>query len=282
MFSPGNKPLLPDYTNPPVVETVLGVQFDRLKGFANAHLGAFWRMLDPIEWPAVSDAPPLQPQFERFVEAARWARGLQLQITPIPQGRMQVKNRAGDRMIQVQNGRLHFNWLSVQGNDYPRYEAVRAGFVEQMERFLAYIHEAGLGPFQPNQWEITYINQLPRGGVWNTPADWTFFEPLRGIPTVEGVIEGEDFTGEWHFVIPEKRGRLHIEWQHALRALPNQPECEIIQLTLTARGPVESKEIGLRPILEGLDLGRETIVRSFAGLMSAEANRQWGLKDAGH
>src|SRR5262245_55135596 len=110
-----DKPPLPDYISPPVVETVLGVQFARLPGFTNAHLGAFWKSLDATEWPTVSDAPPLQPQFERFSEAAKWARGLQLQLTPIPAGRVQIKNRAGDRMIQVQNGRLHFNWLGDAG-----------------------------------------------------------------------------------------------------------------------------------------------------------------------
>src|SRR5436309_10921680 len=91
---------LPDYTNPPVVETVLGVQFDRLPGFTNAHLGAFWSKLDTNEWPEVADAPPLQPQFERFTEAAKWSRGLQFQLTPIPPGRVQIRNANGDRMIQ--------------------------------------------------------------------------------------------------------------------------------------------------------------------------------------
>lgn len=260
-MSPTDNPTLPDYANPPVVETVLGVQFDRLPGFTNAHLGAFWQTLDLVEWPSVADAPPLPPQFERFTEAARWARGLQFQLTQIPPGRMQIKNRAGDRMIQIQNGRLHFNWLSDVGKDYPRYENVRAGFVEVLERFTDFMAQAAAGRFQPNQWEVTYINQIPSGTVWKTVADWTFFAPLRGVPTIDGVVHGEDFKGEWHFVIPGQRGRLHIEWQHALRAVPEQREPEIIQLTLTARGPLESKDDTIQPILNGLDLGRQTIVR---------------------
>lgn len=275
-------PPLPDYANPPVVETVLGVQFDRLPGFTNAHLGAFWQTLDPGEWPAVADAPYLPPQFERFNEAERWARGLQFQLSPMPPGRTQIKNRSGDRMIQIQNGRLHFNWLGEVGRDYPRYEAVRAGFVEALERFRSFALQASVGRFQPNQWEVTYINHVPKGTVWNSVADWTFFVPLQGVPTIDGVVQGEDFKGEWHFVIPEQRGRLHIEWQHALRAVPEQHEREIIQLTLTARGPLESKDDSIQPILDGLDLGHETIVRAFASLMSRDANKHWGLKNAGN
>jgi hypothetical protein len=36
----------PDYERPPVVETVLGVQFDPLPDLCNAHLGAFWGTLE--------------------------------------------------------------------------------------------------------------------------------------------------------------------------------------------------------------------------------------------
>jgi uncharacterized protein (TIGR04255 family) len=273
---------LPDYASPPVVETVLGVQFDRLPGFTNAHLGAFWKTLDVAEWPEVTDAPPLQPQFERFSDAAKWRRGLQLQLTPIPPGRVQIKNRAGDRMIQVQNGRLHFNWLGDVGGNYPRYETVRAGFVEAIGGFEAFVGQANVGTLKPNQWEVTYINQIPKGKIWQSPDEWTFFSPLRCVPTVEGVVQGEDFTGEWHFVIPGQRGRLHIEWQHALRAMPDEPEREVIQLTLTARGPLESSAGNSASIMDGLDLGRETIVRAFASLMSSEANDQWGLRNASH
>jgi hypothetical protein len=92
---------LPDYETPPVVETVLGVQFERLPGFKNGHLGAFWKSLPRGEWPTVSDAPPLEPQFERFEPSARWVRGLHIQLTQDPTSRLQIKNQAGDRMIQI-------------------------------------------------------------------------------------------------------------------------------------------------------------------------------------
>ncbi len=106
---------LPYYDNPPVVETVLGVQFDRLSGFKNGHLGAFWMSLGADEWPVVEDAPPLPPQFERFDNTARWATGIHLQLTQDPACRLQIKNQKADRMIQLQNNRLHFNWLGEAG-----------------------------------------------------------------------------------------------------------------------------------------------------------------------
>ena len=269
----------PDYENPPVVETILGVQFERLPGFKNAHLGGFWKTLDTGEWPAVSDASPLQPQFERFAESARWAAiGAQLRLTQDPASRIQIKNRDGDRMIQVQNGCIHFNWLGQTGGTYPRYENVQECFASAFKRFAQYVAEEKVGDFRPNQWEVTYLNHIPKGTVWETPNDWGFFQPLGMVPTVEGLVQGESFNGGWHFVLPEQRGRLHVQWRHGRKSEPEGQE--MIVLTLTARGPVaETKDI-VQTILDGLDLGHETIVRSFAGFMDKAANNYWGLKHA--
>ena len=270
---------MPDYANPPVVETVLGVQFDRLP-LKNAHLGAFWKTLDASLWPTVMDAPLLPSQHERF-DATAWERAVRLQLTEDPAGRAQIRNADANRMIQLQKNRLHLNWLGTQGDTYPRYDSVRTEFVTVLNQFAEFVSQEKLGEFRPNQWEVTYVNQIPQGTVWTTPADWGFFRPLGTMPTIEGVIEGESFAGEWHFVMPDKRGRLHINWQHGKEAERDRPEAserKVIRLTLTARGSLaEVGDAGDR-ILEGLDLGRATIVRSFRSLMSEDANRYWGLK----
>lgn len=113
------------YARPPVVETVLGVQFDRVPALSNSHWGIFWKTLDQHEWPNVEDAAPLPNQIERFTDAARWGAGLQIQLTDDPTSRYRIRNRLGDRMIQLQNTRLHLNWLGELGGEYPRYETMR-------------------------------------------------------------------------------------------------------------------------------------------------------------
>ena len=266
---------LPDYDNPPVVETVLGVQFDRLPRLKNAHLGAFWKSLDAGEWPSVTDAPPLPPQLERFTEAARWTKGVQLQLTQDPASRLQIKNKDRDRMIQVQNNRFHFNWLGAAGGKYPKYEKVRAEFDAYLQRFVEFVASEKLGDFRPNQWDVTYLNHIPKGSVWKTPGDWEFFQPLTRVATLPDVVQSEGFDGEWHFVIPNERGRLHIQWRLGVKS--DSEDEEVIVLTFTARGPLA--ENGDRAaILCGLDLGHEVIVRSFASLMSEAANKFWKRK----
>lgn len=213
------------------------MQFDPLP-IKNAHLGDFWSGLDANEWPTVSDAPLIPTQFERFTEEAKWADAARVSLTQDPSCRLQIKNQQNDRMIQIQKNRFHFNWIKVGETDYPRYENVLAGLISTFERFIAYIAERDLGEIRPNQWEVTYINHIPQGTLWNNPSEWGFFNPLSGIPSIPEVIEGESFGGQWHFVIPEKRGRLHIAWQHGLNP---QPTGEVIRLNLTASRAVQRR-----------------------------------------
>ena len=139
--------------------------------------------------------------------------------------------------------------------------------------------EKGLENFWPNQWEVTYRNSIPKGTVWNSPSDWGFFKPLGPVPTLPGLLEGESFSGEWHFVIPNRGGRLHILWQHGLIPVQDNELEATVSLTLTARGPLVEGVDRLAAVDDGLELGHKTIVRSFRELMSDQANAYWGLKN---
>lgn len=270
----------PNYENPPVVETILGVQFDPLPKLRNAHLGAFWKSLDVQEWCGpIQDVPTLDPVSEIFGEQGQWGGlGLNFRLTQDPASRLQIKNASLDRMIQIQNGRIHFNWLSREGSSYVGYPEIRAGFQSAIEQFGLFLQQEGLGVLRPNQWEVTYLNHIAKGTVWNVVEDWRFCRLIGSIPTFQDLIEAESYGGDWHFVIPNQRGRLHINWQLAQKAMPSPQE--IVVLNLTARGPLKPEETGVNDILAGVDLGRQTIVQSFVKIMSDEANAYWGIDHA--
>jgi uncharacterized protein (TIGR04255 family) len=251
------------------------VQFDPLPKLTNAHLGAFWTGLG-ANWLQVSDAPPLEPQFEKFGDSGSWSRvGVRLTLAQVAPTRVQIRNADGDRMIQIQNGRLHFNWLGQGCTAYPRYEAVRKDFDETLAQFKEFLAREGLGELRPNQWEVTYVNQFPKNTVWKSPDDWRFFRPLQSIQGLNQSVQLESFGGEWHFEISPQRGRLHVKWQHGCQSDPM--EQELIVLTLTARGPLPATAEAKGTLGEGLDLGHATIVRTFRDLMTDEANSYWGL-----
>ena len=109
-----------------------------------------------------------------------------------------------------------------------------------------------------------------------SPSDWSFFKPINSIPTIDGLIEAESFSGEWHFVIPEERGRLHVNWQHATQ--DDAEDSQYIRLAFTARGPVADDND--TAVMTGINLGHETIVCAFHKLMSDKANTEWKLNNA--
>jgi uncharacterized protein (TIGR04255 family) len=271
-----DSPKLPEFARPPVVETVLGVHFEEFGQFRNAHLGAFWKTL-PVGWTSVADAAPMPQQVEVFDGSKLGGRNLSVVFTNQPDLRLQIRNAADNRMVQLQNGQLYYNWLGHEGEECARYPAIRKEFDDVLARFERFAKDESLGELKPLQWEVTYVNQFPKGTVWSSPADWR--ELFVSLPATSPGPAGtrlESFGGEWHYEIGDKRGRLHVKATHGRRAKPHHDEA--LTLTLTARGPVDASEPN--PIGIGLDLGRETIVRAFRDLTSDAAHKFWGLKNA--
>jgi uncharacterized protein (TIGR04255 family) len=266
------------YTNPPVVESVLGVQFDPLPNFSNGHLGAFWTSLGK-EWPSVSDAFAIEPSYESFGEEKMWIPpGGQLRVSQDVSTRIQIRNPTGTRMIQLQNGRFHLNWLGYMGDPYPSYSRLRPEFDRLWERFRSFVATVSLGEIVENQWEITYVDHIAKGTVWNGSEDW--IKLLRGVPFPGArIAKGrlESFGGEWHFEIEPHLGRVHIRIQHGRGTKPEKDEpAEILVVTTTARGSIKnSRQAGLT-LDAGLNLGREVVVKLFEAIFSEEAHNYWG------
>lgn len=265
--------LLPSFERPPVVETVLGVQFEEIPDLTNAQIGAFWSQLGD-KWPNVCDAPKLEHVFETFGEERAWSRiGPRLKFTQDAGARLQIRNASEDRMIQVQNGRFHYNWLGQTGGEYPRYREVRPEFDQAWTGFTGYLRSIGLPEPNTNQWEVTYINHIPKGPLWDTPADWS--KVLSGLlitPTVCDLTAFESLAGQWHFDIVPQRGRLHLQLLHGRPG--SSDDEEILRLDLTARGPVGDEPDALG---KGLDLGRKAIVSTFKAITSSAAHQNWGI-----
>ncbi|NLF32409.1 MAG: TIGR04255 family protein [Planctomycetes bacterium] len=265
------------FKRPPVVETVLGIQFERLSGLTNAHLGAFWHTRQ-ASWPQVNDAPPLEEQFETFGEQSAWARALRLRLTQSPSARVQMRNETGDRMVQIQNCRLDYNWIARPQQDYPRYRTVRPEFDELLQAFAQFVGEHALGTLSPTQWEVTYVNHILKGTAWNEPQDWP--EVIRSLPAMtsappETRLEG--FGAHWHYEIEPRRGRLHVELQHAVVEQPEKREALVMKLT--ARGPIGEDEDPNEAIDQGLNLGHNVIVSAFRDLTSQQAHDYWNMEN---
>ncbi len=216
---------------------------------------------------------------ERFGDDIEWEMPqLQLKISEVrePSLRFLIRNSSKTRLIQIQNGRLILNWTGESGGEYPRYETLRAEFLKHLEQLTDFLQKHHLQIPIFNQWEVTYQNHVPKMSIWRNASDLSFFKPLGSLPTDVDGCELEDVNTALAFVIPDMKGRLHVSVRRGKRS----DSTEVVVLDFTARGPLlESEQPATERLLQGIDLGRETIVRSFRDLMSHEANCHWGLRD---
>ena len=264
---------LPDFDNPPVVETVLSAQFQRLPDIRAAHFGLFWNEIKD-RFPKTEERPPLEPTSEVFPDPRKPPLGLRIESyehPPIP--RFWFINESGTELLQIQQDRFIRNWRKVgQGDEYPRYENLKARFEEDFNLFRGFIAAQGFESIKVNQCEVTYINHIIEGEGWSgyEDADKVFSlwrQPAAGYP---GPAQTITFHTRYDIKQADGKpiGRLHADLKPAIRTKDGR---RMFVLDLTARGL-------LGEWIEFFDIGREWIVR-FAGLTTSEMHKVWKRRD---
>ena len=109
---------LADFEYPPVVETVLPAQFERLAGMRLVHLGLFWDKVKD-RFPQTEERPALIPVIEHFPDPMVTSGRVRFEAAEIPElPRLWALNKNGTEMIQIQNDRFIKNWRK-QGESDP-------------------------------------------------------------------------------------------------------------------------------------------------------------------
>lgn len=269
---------LPDFEDPPVVETVLSVQFESIEGLHAAHLGVLWQDFKAT-FPRSDERAPLDQIVEQFPETPRVRVGFQLQTSenmPVP--RLCFLNEQGNQMIQVQRDRFIKNWRKEgEREEYPHYdETIKPMFERDFETFEKFLERNKFESPSINQCEVTYVNHILSGEGWETFRDFDEIFNIWNPPRADVPGRVEDLRVHARFTIPgasgDAIGRLHVDIQPAFRVSDNKP---MYVFHLTARGHVG---IGF----EFFDIGRRWIVKSFASLTTPKMHRIWRKKDGVH
>jgi uncharacterized protein (TIGR04255 family) len=273
---------LPDYDNPPVVETAIGVEFGSLEKWEIPHFGLFWQRIQ-AEYPHFEVNPAVVTQAEK--PQLEFSQGqvprLEVSVGTVPLSaykplvRCWFLNEAKTELIQVQNDRLIHNWRKVLGSEpYPHYENIRPAFKHDWEQFCEFLKIYSLGMPEVRQCEVTYVNHIDRGEGWESFADLPSMFPSWTGATSEGVLPApESVLFNLSYLMPEKNGRLRITLVHAFR--PSDAR-ETLQLTVAARGKPASSAIS--DVFEWLDFGRYWVVWGFTDFTSARMHGLWRRK----
>lgn len=273
-ISASAEPALPSYERPPLVETATSVEFPPLPGLSSAMLGLFWDRYLRSDYVAVTDAPPIESDAARFSDDPVPRIVSVFRFGAHPGTRLLMTSADQHSLVQVQNGRLVFNWRKLEGGDYPRWDKTLPLFRQAYQKMAEFVSAQKLGPIAPAQWEVTYVNHLVRGEDWERPEDWPDLVPgVLGCPQPVAGHRLQSARGSLHFAIEPQPGRLHVELSHGLRHVGNI-ETQILILQLTARGPIDPATD--ESMIAGLSAGRSAIVRAFAAVTGAAAQRAWG------
>lgn len=261
---------LRDFRDPPVIETLLGVQFVPLETLSVLHFGLFWARVRE-RYPRYQIQPPLDPAVEEF-DLSPKTRQLQLRTFKEPSIRCWFITEDGSQLVQLQKDRLIRNWRKRSPEEnYPRYASLKPEFVFDWERFSNFLEEIELGVPEINQCEVTYVNHIVLEKGWQSFGETQKAITLLSEAQMEFLPRPEFIEMNAGYAMPNKKGRLRVSMQPVFSA-PLQRE--VLQLTLTARGKPTSSN--LESVLEWFNLGHEWIVRGFVDLTTPEMHRAWG------
>jgi uncharacterized protein (TIGR04255 family) len=264
---------LPEYENPPVAEVVCGIQFKLLEAFKLPHFGLFWKLIEK-EYPTCQEVAPLLPVIERYGEEEQQQQ-LQVAFADIPLPRIWFLDVKGTGILQLQRDRLLHNWKKNKPTDaYPRYPVVIGQFKKHAVLFEKFLRQHNLGAIDPLQYEMTYVNHIPKGEGWNDLIELgSVFRdhPWQGqkgrfLSAIEHV------NLQTAFVLPERKARLHISIRDAKRQEDRLP---VILFELTVRGfPGNQSSAAM---WQWFDTAREWIVKGFTDLTASDIQKKvWG------
>jgi uncharacterized protein (TIGR04255 family) len=270
--------VLPDFTNPPLNEVVLSIQFAPLVGLKSVHIGLFWERVRS-EYPNVTEQAPIQAAFETFGIPAP-VPALQIEtLMNLPLPRYWFERPNAPDLLQIQQDRILHNWRQQVDNSrvYPRYEAVKASLKKELEIFQKWLAEEEIGEIKPNQCEVTYVNVISTGE--------DKYEHLEKItPLWAGVfssdhpntLERPSTQTTFLFSVNDvPAGRVYVNFQPAFLPSDRTP---VFRMEITARGRPRGESVA--DALSFLDIERDQVVRTFAAVTTKEMHKLWERTDA--
>jgi uncharacterized protein (TIGR04255 family) len=244
-------------------------------------MGLYWSLIRD-RYPGQAVKPPIPPVIEEpspRPDAGASSGDLDLFIPGEPEARFWLIDASSRQLIQVQRNRFIRNWRngereSSTASDYPRYHDLRAKFEQEWIIFLAFLSQEGLPNPDVNQCEVTYVNQIPLEQGSGNLAEADRILTIFGRPQVAAFLPPpEVLAANVSYLMPERRGRLHVSAQPAVRRKSGK---RVLQLTLTARGAPASARTP--DLLAWLDLGHEWALNAFLELTTSEMHSLWGLR----
>lgn len=249
---------LPRFGNPPLREVALAVLFQPLAGLQQPHVGRYWELIKE-DYPRTADRPPTDP----YLEGGTRGRPLfQVQVGPPPLRRSWFISEGDERLVQLQSDRFVHNWRG-EGEAYPHLESLWASFIQRFLEFSGWVEQEGIGVVEPFQLELSYVNFIEGGSLWDVLSGMAPPMPARHADDVEQVPEPKI----------ELRYQVDSDSPSALYVHCRPREPGVQQVELTYRAILSSPATSELP--QAVATGRRLIVAHFTELTRPDYHDRW-------
>lgn len=253
----------PSFTNPPLLEVALAVEFAALPEFGAIVMADLARRWSD-RYPRVQEHPPLPPNMAIGYPAT--GAGMMVSMGA-PQIRLWLLTESEDRLVQLQRDRLIVNWRSASTEgSYPRYrESLRPEFENDFEQLRVFLRERSLPLPRVVSTEVTYVNalaDLQDSDLVGVLRSQTRVPHHLGKPSTTRILQ------TWNRMLGDSVTStltLHVEAQAEGDAM----------LTLTGRSAVAT-DAEPSDVLGSLDVCHDDVVASFVELTDERRHQEWG------
>jgi uncharacterized protein (TIGR04255 family) len=261
---------LPRFRKPPVSEVSIGVQF-QAPALTPIHVGLYYQRIKD-RFPVAAVQPPLPPVFETFeaTPPIMFPFAVMGMMTP----RMWFTSPDGTALVQLQSGRLNFNWRGGLEQEYPHFAAVQSEFGNALDDLEAVIASEGLGSLSVNQCDLVYVNPLPStatGVVLSEPQK--IFRVWSGVQGDEWTNEPEDLSFVLRYRFMDENGNPFGRLMATISSGRTTEGVSGFQLEMIARGQPRGE--GRKGIEAFHNYAHEAIVRCFAAITTPEMHQRW-------
>jgi len=239
--------------NPPIVEVVLGVQFEG-KQISFNDIANYYSQ-NQIDYTEIQEHPILPAVIEDTENQNN------IQLLNGFHTRKFFLHKDKTRLIQIQPDRLLFNWRKKDSdNVYPHFESVFDEFYNKLLNF----YKINNCVDKVNQYEITYVDHILLEDFDLTNFDLTkifnFFSFTKSLKNID-----------LNFTIPYKElnGNLYLKFRSGQR---NKDKKKIIISEYTFRGFVSKDKMVLK---DWFNNAHNIIIDNFCEIISSEAKTKW-------
>ena len=251
------------YENPPIDEIICGIRFGSIEQLRSGHLGILWQKFRR-DFPNIEDQNLVGPV----------SRGDSENSNNILLPRVWFIHENENELIQVQYNRFLHNWRKIRLDDeYPGYDKIIENFEKYLSRFREFLVEENLGNLVTKEYELSYIDLIPRGYGWENFGDLGKVFPSLLSSTGQSILSTNISSINWQTILdlPNNHGRLRIAIRSAARISDNH---QLLHIEFNAHGNRQDESMRV-----WFDIAHNAVTELFSNLVSKEIQEKfWGQK----